>query len=83
MRGCMAESDSDHEVDATGLKCPEPVMMLHAAIRRADLGAVVLLTATDPSTQRDVAKFCEFLGHNLLEGRVDGGQFTYRVRKAG
>ena len=79
----MAESDSDHEVDATGLKCPEPVMMLHAAIRRAEAGETVLLTATDPSTQRDVANFCEFLGHNLLESTADEGRFTYRVRKAG
>ena len=79
----MAESDRHHEVDATGLKCPEPVMMLHAAIRRAKAGETVLLTATDPSTQRDVANFCEFLGHNLLESTADEGQFTYRVRKAG
>lgn len=79
----MAESDSDHEVDATGLKCPEPVMMLHAAIRRAVAGESVLLTATDPSTQRDVANFCEFLGHHLLESQADDGRFTYRIRKAG
>ena len=79
----MSDSDSEHEVDATGLKCPEPVMLLHAAIRRAEAGETVLLTATDPSTQRDVANFCEFLGHNLLESTADEGQFTYRVRKAG
>ena len=79
----MAESDSDHEIDATGLKCPEPVMMLHAAIRRAEAGETVRLTATDPSTQRDVVNFCEFLGHNLLESTADDGQFTYRIRKAG
>lgn len=79
----MVESVSDHEVDATGLKCPEPVMMLHAAIRRADAGETVLLTATDPSTQRDVTNFCEFLGHRLLESTANDGQFSYRVKKAG
>ena len=79
----MSDSDSEHAVDATGLKCPEPVMMLHAAIRRAEAGETVRLTATDPSTQRDVVNFCEFLGHNLLESTADDGQFTYRVRKAG
>lgn len=79
----MVESVSDHEVDATGLKCPEPVMMLHAAIRRADAGETVLLTATDPSTQRDVTNFCEFLGHHLLESTANDGQFSYRVKKAG
>ena len=79
----MSDSDSEHVLDATGLKCPEPVMMLHAAMRRAEVGETVLLTATDPSTQRDVAKFCEFLGHNLLVSKADDGRFTYRVRKAG
>lgn len=79
----MAESGNDHKVDAKGLKCPEPVMMLHAAIRRAEAGETVFLIATDPSTQRDVANFCEFLGHNLLESTAEDGQFTYRVRKAG
>ena len=54
-------SNDDQQVDATGLKCPEPVMLLHAAIRRAGVGDVVCLTATDPSTQRDVPSFCKFL----------------------
>lgn len=73
----------DHEVDAVGLTCPEPVMMLHAAIRRIPGGEVVCLTATDPSTQRDVAKFCEFLGHDLVEEIHGSDRFVYRVKKAG
>ena len=76
-------SSDDQQVDATGLKCPEPVMMLHAAIRRAGVGDVVCLTATDPSTQRDVPSFCEFLGHSLLEANLTQEQFIYRVKKAG
>ncbi len=72
----------EHEVDAVGLTCPEPVMMLHAAVRRAASGDIVRLTATDPSTQRDVVKFCEFLGHDLLDHNVVADQFVYRVRKA-
>ena len=58
-------------------------MLLHAAIRRAGVGDVVCLTATDPSTQRDVPSFCEFLGHSLLETNLNQKQFVYRVKKAG
>ena len=76
-------SVTDQQVDATGLRCPEPVMMLHAAIRRVEDGDIIQLTATDPSTQRDVAHFCEFLGHSLLETSACDGQFVYRVKKAG
>ena len=71
----------DHIVDATGLKCPEPVMLLHAAVRRADDGDVVVMRATDPSTLRDVAKFCEFLGHELMASETLEDQYRFKIRK--
>ena len=71
----------DHIVDATGLKCPEPVMLLHAAVRRADYGDVVVMRATDPSTLRDVAKFCEFLGHELMASEALDDQYRFKIRK--
>lgn len=68
-------------LDTTGLYCPEPVMMLHKAIREAKAGDIIQLTATDPSTQRDIPKFCQFLGHSLLENREQEGVFVYRIEK--
>ena len=53
-------------IDAKGLKCPEPIMLLHKAIRDSNSGDLIHLTATDKSTERDVDKFCEFLGHGLI-----------------
>ena len=69
-------------IDATGLKCPEPVMLLHAAMRRLQPGEDLTLEATDPSTQRDVPNFCEFLGHALLKAEQLGEVFHYRIRKS-
>jgi tRNA 2-thiouridine synthesizing protein A len=57
-------------------------MLLHAAMRRLAPGQELTLRATDPSTERDVASFCEFLGHSLLVSRRDGEEFLYRIRKA-
>ena len=57
----------DHILDATGLFCPEPVMLLHNKIRDISEGDVLQVLATDPSTQRDIPKFCTFLGHELLD----------------
>jgi tRNA 2-thiouridine synthesizing protein A len=76
------ESDSQESIDAIGLRCPEPMMLLHAAMRRLAPGQEVTLRATDPSTERDVANFCEFLGHALLAARREGDEFLYRIRKA-
>ena len=45
---------ADIRVDASGLYCPEPVMLLHKHFKELALNCVLELTATDPSTTRDV-----------------------------
>ena len=67
------------KVDAKGLKCPEPIMLLHKAIRESRHGDVIEVFATDPSTERDIDKFCEFLGHKLLKKEIDNDNFYYLV----
>ena len=69
------------EIDATGLKCPEPIMLLHKAIRESDDGDFIEMNATDPSTVRDVDKFCEFLGHKLLEKKITNENLYFVVQK--
>jgi tRNA 2-thiouridine synthesizing protein A len=69
------------ELDASGLFCPEPVMLLHNKIRDIEAGQLLKLVATDPSTTRDVPKFCHFLGHELLESTEKDGRFAYLIRK--
>lgn len=69
-------------IDARGLRCPEPVMLLHAAMRKAPPGAVLKLLATDPSTERDVANFCRFLDHELAATDHTSDQFCYLIKKA-
>lgn len=68
-------------MDATGLLCPEPVMLLHRAVREAAEGDVIEMIATDPSTTRDVPKFCHFLGHELLGQEEEGNLYKYYIRK--
>lgn len=78
----MEESKPAEAIDALGLKCPEPVMMLHAAMRRLKPGEELTLEATDPSTERDVVSFCEFLGHTLLRSERRDEIYFYRIRKS-
>lgn len=77
----LAATPADIQVDATGLFCPEPVMMLHSRFRDMTAGQTLLLTATDPSTTRDVPKFCHFLGHDLVATSTDDGIYRYLLRK--
>lgn len=68
-------------LDATGLYCPEPVMLLHNKIRDMAAGDILKLQATDPSTTRDVPKFCLYLGHELVESGRENDLYIYRIRK--
>ena len=71
----------NHELDATGLYCPEPVMLLHNKIRDLSPGEFLKLRATDPSTTRDIPKFCLYLGHELLETGKKGEEYFYIIKK--
>jgi tRNA 2-thiouridine synthesizing protein A len=77
----MGDIKPDHVMDACGLLCPEPVMMLHNRVRELQAGQVLEVLATDPSTQRDIPKFCTFLGHELLAQTVVDEQYRYLIRK--
>ena len=72
----------DKSLDASGLLCPEPVMMLHKVMREAVSGNVVEVIATDPSTIRDIPKFCLFLGHELIEQKKTDTHYFYYIRKS-
>ncbi len=73
---------TEHLLDAKGLFCPEPVMLLHKKIREINDGEVLVLVATDPSTTRDVPKFCHFLGHELLSSAENDKVYRYSIRKS-
>jgi tRNA 2-thiouridine synthesizing protein A len=78
----MSDINADVELDVSGLFCPEPVMMLHNKIAEIEVGQTLKVLATDPSTQRDIPKFCTFLGQELLQQNADDKVFIYWIKKA-
>lgn len=69
------------ELDTTGLFCPEPIMLMHNAVRDMSSGQILKVIATDPATTRDIPKFCQFLGHELLEHETAAdGTHLYLIR---
>lgn len=66
-------------LDTRGLYCPEPIMLMHNKVRDMATGDILEVLATDPATTRDIPKFCNFLGHRLIEQRQDGEEYRYRI----
>ena len=73
--------EPDVQLDTRGLFCPEPVMLLHNKIRDAAAGDLLEVLATDPSTTRDIPRFCTFLGHELLRQEQNDKEYRYLIRK--
>lgn len=73
----------EETLDTSGLLCPEPVMLLHNKVRSLAPGALLEVIATDPSTQRDIPRFCEFLGHQLVTQTAEEERFRYVIKKKG
>lgn len=75
--------EADTVLDTQGLLCPEPVMLLHGKIREMEDGEIVQVLATDPSTTRDIPKFCHFLDHELLAESHTDKRYVYYIKKSG
>ena len=69
------------KIDATGLICPEPIMLLHKAIHESKSGDIIELIATDPVAKKDVEKFCEFLHHQLISFEEKKDLMIFKVQK--
>jgi tRNA 2-thiouridine synthesizing protein A len=72
---------ADHEIDAVGLICPEPLMLVRNRVRGMTAGQVVHVVATDPAADRDFRDFCRFLGHELVDTRKHGDRLEFWIRK--
>ncbi len=65
---------AEHLLDATGLKCPIPVLRARKAMKPLTAGELLEIHATDPSAELDFKNFCGTTGHELIsfEEREDG-----------
>lgn len=69
-------------LDATGLKCPLPVLRARKAMKDVAPGGLLQVLATDPGAVKDFAHFCEATGHELVESKQDGDIFSFLIRKS-
>ncbi|MCG9698115.1 sulfurtransferase TusA [Shewanella sp. Isolate11] len=74
-------SDAQHQLDALGLRCPEPVMMVRKSVRKMLEGETLLIIADDPATTRDIPSFCEFMDHTLLASQTESTPYQYLIKK--
>jgi tRNA 2-thiouridine synthesizing protein A len=72
----------DRYINARGQMAPMPLMTLTRIMRTMEPGQVIVLTATDAGTKRDIPAWCERTGATLLDSTEEQGVLTFYVRKA-
>ncbi|RLV60815.1 sulfurtransferase TusA [Parashewanella curva] len=73
--------NANHQLDALGLRCPEPVMMVRKKVRHMQDGETLLIIADDPATTRDIPSFCQFMDHQLVASDTSSTPYQYLIQK--
>ncbi len=68
-------------VDATGQKCPMPILMTAKAAKELSPGDVMLIIATDAGARSDVPAWVSQTGNELVESAEEGDVLKFYVRK--
>ena len=71
----------DRRLDATGLRCPLPIIQTKKELRELAFGGTLLIITTDPSFELDCQVFARQAGHKLLKSWQDGKNFYFVVQK--
>jgi len=69
------------EVDATGLRCPLPLLKAKQALNSLKSGERVKVNATDAGSVRDFHAFADLSGHRILRFTESGGRYEYVLQK--
>lgn len=68
-------------VDALGLYCPMPIVMMSKEIKKIEVGQVLAVLADDPGIEADLPAWCNTTGHKMLSLGVEGKVYTGLVRR--
>jgi tRNA 2-thiouridine synthesizing protein A len=73
--------DYDKYIDASGLKCPQPLLLAQQGIKHLQTDQILLLEATDPGTDLDLEVWCERFGHSIIQSKEESNTFQFWLRK--
>lgn len=71
----------DAELDASGLRCPLPILRTKKALAALESGQVLRVTTTDPGALHDIAVFARQTGNALLLLQTEGDTTVHWLRR--
>lgn len=76
------KNDVIEKLDASGLRCPLPLLRTKQALMKLSPGQVLEVIATDSGSWRDIPAYIEASRHCLLERtETEPGRYRYRIER--
>jgi tRNA 2-thiouridine synthesizing protein A len=73
---------ADVTLDCKGMLCPIPVVKVAKGIKEIEPGQVLLLLATDPGSEPDMAAWSKRTGNPTIHHDKDGDVFRFWFERA-
>lgn len=76
------QHDGTYRLDVTGYVCPHPQLYTKKALEKIGTGEILELVFDNPSSGESIAAMCDAAGNELVSQDMQGGKYTWKIRKA-
>ena len=70
-----------HKIDATGLRCPLPILKAKSALASMNVNEILYIVATDPAAHKDFEAMLKHVPHQLVNVLENDGVFEFWIKK--
>ncbi len=75
------QDDGVYRLDVTGYVCPHPQLYTKKALEKIGRGEILELIFDNPSSGESIAAMCDSAGNELVSQEMQGGKYTWKIRK--
>lgn len=77
----MTDHQVAREFDASGLRCPMPILKAKKEIGEVDVGEILKVIATDIGTKKDFPAWSNRTGHEIVELVEEGDKLVWYIKR--
>ncbi len=77
----MTDHDVARTFDATGLRCPMPILKTKKEIQKIEVGQILKVIATDVGTKKDFPSWANRTGNEIVEMVEEGDKIIWYIRR--
>ncbi|MHA1909061.1 MAG: sulfurtransferase TusA family protein [Candidatus Thorarchaeota archaeon] len=77
----MADHQVAKEFDASGLRCPMPILQTKKQMKTIEIGEILKVIATDIGTKKDFPAFANRTGNEIVELVEEGDKLIWYLKR--